>query len=325
MLGSFIPVVGEAFMSWDMRLYEEEGNEEAADEVERQIQDSAILASIGTPVVKGLGIRRALKAATKKGAVGCTHSFDPATPVKMADGSTKAIKDVRLGEKVVATEPETGVTTVQTVTALHVNQDTDLTDVAVKAPDGRTTVLETTEHHPFWDVTTGEWVNAADLQVGHLLRDDAGANLSTVVGIRVFAGSQEMRDLTVDNVHTYYVVAGNTPVLVHNCGGYFPGHAESCTCEGIGDITWGAAATADEAADFSGHALQRLEQRGVSVEQARTVLAREPFSYYHDGVWKSGYYDPSSKVLIAKTIDGNINTVMTNVDRAYIRRLQGGR
>ncbi|MER5702788.1 hypothetical protein ABT023_12705 [Micromonospora sp. NPDC002296] len=27
-----------------------------------------------------------------------------------------------------------------------------------------------------------------------------------------------MRDLTVANVHTYYVIAGNTPVLVHNCG-----------------------------------------------------------------------------------------------------------
>ena len=26
-----------------------------------------------------------------------------------------------------------------------------------------------------------------------------------------------MRDLTVADVHTYYVLAGNTPVLVHNC------------------------------------------------------------------------------------------------------------
>ena len=26
-----------------------------------------------------------------------------------------------------------------------------------------------------------------------------------------------MRDLTVDRIHTYYVIAGTTPVLVHNC------------------------------------------------------------------------------------------------------------
>ena len=28
-----------------------------------------------------------------------------------------------------------------------------------------------------------------------------------------------MYDLTVDDIHTYYVMAGTTPVLVHNCGG----------------------------------------------------------------------------------------------------------
>ncbi|MEN3614291.1 hypothetical protein AAH979_32675 [Plantactinospora sp. ZYX-F-223] len=26
-------------------------------------------------------------------------------------------------------------------------------------------------------------------------------------------------NLTVDDIHTYYVLAGTTPVLVHNCGG----------------------------------------------------------------------------------------------------------
>ena len=28
-----------------------------------------------------------------------------------------------------------------------------------------------------------------------------------------------MHNLTVDNLHTYYVLAGTTPVLVHNEGG----------------------------------------------------------------------------------------------------------
>ena len=31
-----------------------------------------------------------------------------------------------------------------------------------------------------------------------------------------------MRDLTVDRIHTYYVLAGDTPVLVHNKGGPEP-------------------------------------------------------------------------------------------------------
>jgi hypothetical protein len=71
--------------------------------------------------------------------------------------------------------------------------------------------------------------------------------------------------------------------------------------------------------------MQRLEERGVSSEDASAVLARQPFSYYHDGQWKLGYYDPNSKVFVARTVDGNVNTVMTNIDQAYINRLQGGR
>lgn len=40
--------------------------------------------------------------------------------------------------------------------------------------------------------------------------------LSTV---RSYAGYKVMHDRTIDSVHTYYVVAGNTPVLVHNTNG----------------------------------------------------------------------------------------------------------
>jgi hypothetical protein len=38
------------------------------------------------------------------------------------------------------------------------------------------------------------------------------------VAVRVFTGHRQMLDLTVDHLHTYYVMARNTPVLVHNCG-----------------------------------------------------------------------------------------------------------
>ncbi|MEU8265485.1 hypothetical protein AB0C02_33440, partial [Micromonospora sp. NPDC048999] len=40
-----------------------------------------------------------------------------------------------------------------------------------------------------------------------------------VTAVRTFTGSKVMRDLTVDDIHTYYVMAGEQPVLVHNCGG----------------------------------------------------------------------------------------------------------
>lgn len=111
-------------------------------------------------------------------------------------------------------------------------------------------------------------------------------------------------------------------MLVHNgCGD--SAHADDCYCN-WGEPVVPRADAAGATDDFTSHAMQRLEQRGVSVEDAQAVLAREPFSYMHDGQWKMGYYDPNSKVFVAKSIDGNVNTVMTNVTKAYINGLQRG-
>nr|WP_308340505.1 MULTISPECIES: Hint domain-containing homing endonuclease [unclassified Streptomyces] len=45
------------------------------------------------------------------------NSFTPGTKVLMADGSTKPIEDVKVGDKVKATDPKTGETRIETVTA----------------------------------------------------------------------------------------------------------------------------------------------------------------------------------------------------------------
>ncbi|UWZ34801.1 hypothetical protein Drose_26920 [Dactylosporangium roseum] len=144
------------------------------------------------------------------------HSFDPSTPILMANGSTKAIEDVAVGDTVIATDPTTSETTTQSVTDLHVNLDTDLTDLTVMNEVGETQELKTTDRHPFWSDTAQNWVDAANLTPGDQLRT---ADHHTLVVLRVhsYIGAKTMRDLTVSNIHTYYVVAGNTPVLVHNC------------------------------------------------------------------------------------------------------------
>ncbi|MEO3778473.1 polymorphic toxin-type HINT domain-containing protein [Micromonospora sp. B11E3] len=111
---------------------------------------------------------------------GCAplHSFDPSTRVLLADGSSKPIEDLKHGDEVAATDPETGRSAAKPVTQLHVNQDRDLTDVTVRdGKTGKTTVVKTTQHHPFWDATDGRWVDAAKLAVGHrlLVHDDKRA------------------------------------------------------------------------------------------------------------------------------------------------------
>ncbi|MGC4894196.1 LamG-like jellyroll fold domain-containing protein [Micromonospora sp. DT31] len=60
------------------------------------------------------------------------HSFDPRTRVLLAGGATKAIGDVALGDRVVATDPESGLTRAERVVALHHNRDQDLTNVRVR-------------------------------------------------------------------------------------------------------------------------------------------------------------------------------------------------
>lgn len=178
------------------------------------------------------------------------HSFDPQTAVLMADGSTKKIEDIELGDEVTATDPETGTTSAKPVTKLWVNHDTDLTDVTIRvktattkganaskpsklatagaalvtaaavAVGTTTTVLHTTQHHPFWDRTTSTWVNAADLKPGTELKTDEGAT-AEVVAVDNFTGAKDMRDLTVADVHTYHVSTAGATILVHNrtvCG-----------------------------------------------------------------------------------------------------------
>jgi large repetitive protein len=152
----------------------------------------------------------------------CKNSFDPATPVLMADGSTKRIDAVRVGDQVTATDPIYGKTAAEPVTQLHLNRDTDLTDLALASTPAaagsvvaRATV-HTTAHHPFWDATDQAWVNAADLRFGHRLVGARG-EAEYVVGVRTFVDAKYMHNLTIANLHTYYVLAGSTPVLVHNC------------------------------------------------------------------------------------------------------------
>src|SRR5262249_2807618 len=105
--------------------------------------------------------------------------------------------------------------TAEPVEQLHLNHDNDLVDVAVQAADGRQDVLHTTAHHPFWNTSLDRWSDASNLSAGTRLFATDGY-VVTVVAVRSVTGSRDMRDLTVADVHTYYVMAGNTPVLVHN-------------------------------------------------------------------------------------------------------------
>ena len=148
------------------------------------------------------------------------HSFAPDTAVLMANGTTKAIAAVAIGDAVLAKDPNTGKTKSEQVTALHRNRDTDMTDVTVakvstSGTETSTTTLHTTWHHPLWDATTGKWADAESFPIGDKL-ETADGQLLIVIALHTYVAAHDMRDLTLADIHTYYVLAGNTPVLVHN-------------------------------------------------------------------------------------------------------------
>lgn len=92
--------------------------------------------------------------------------------------------------------------------------------------------LTTTFHHPFYDITQQSFVDAEYLKAGDELQTPTGH--AEVTGVTLFHANTTTYDLTIGDLHTYYVVAGDTPVLVHNCGGTETTngrpHSSKCTC-----------------------------------------------------------------------------------------------
>jgi pretoxin HINT domain-containing protein len=165
------------------------------------------------------GASKALDAA--KTAEKDCNSFAPGTPVLLADGSSKPIEKVELGDLVVATDPETGKTAAKVVTRLIAGEgNKNLVQVTVDTdgPHGHHTgAVVATAHHPFWVPRLHRWVDATDLQAGQWLQTSAGTWVQ-VTAVNRWTEHARVHNLTVDDLHTYYVLADRTPILVHNDG-----------------------------------------------------------------------------------------------------------
>ncbi|MFH8290515.1 polymorphic toxin-type HINT domain-containing protein [Streptomyces sp. NPDC018059] len=150
-----------------------------------------------------------------------SNSFTPGTRVLMADGSTKSIRDVDIGDKVLATDPKTGKTTVRTVTAEIKGKGAKrLVKVTIDVDGKKGTKkssVTATDGHPFWVQELGEWIDATDLRQGQWLRTSSGTYVQ-ITSVERWTKPATVHNLTVSDLHTYHVLAGASPVLVHNCG-----------------------------------------------------------------------------------------------------------
>ncbi|RDG40027.1 hypothetical protein DVH02_00425 [Streptomyces corynorhini] len=151
---------------------------------------------------------------------GCLrNSFTADTPVLMAGGTRKPIKDVTVGDEVLASDPQTGESGPRRVTALIQGAgDKSLTDITLTDTDGKPAKITATDGHPFWVPELDAWIDAGELRSGQWLRTSAGT-WAQITAIEHRAESTTVYNLSVHDLHTYYVLAGDTPVLVHNSGG----------------------------------------------------------------------------------------------------------
>ncbi|MFE3457705.1 polymorphic toxin-type HINT domain-containing protein [Nocardiopsis aegyptia] len=144
------------------------------------------------------------------------NSFPPGVLVLLADGTAVPIEQVSVGDQVLAADPHAGEQGEHEVTRLMTSGGTKtLVDVVVDEGPGGPASVTATDNHPFWVLERG-WVDAIDLQPGSWLRTSSGAwaQISAVDAYTV--PDQRVHNLTVNDLHTYYVLVGDTPILVHN-------------------------------------------------------------------------------------------------------------
>ncbi|WP_345542249.1 polymorphic toxin-type HINT domain-containing protein, partial [Streptomyces chitinivorans] len=194
-------------------------------------------------------------AVTNGGGCPTSNSFAPGTLVLMADGSRRPIEEIKVGDKVLATDPKTGETKAKTVTATIIGdgakdlvkvtiRTTEATPSAVVAGDrdgsggdqspptstadhgdrgdrdgadtSATASVVATDGHPFWVPELGEWLDADELKSGQWLQTSSGTWVQ-ITAIESWTQRATVHNLTVEGIHTYHALAGATPLLVHNC------------------------------------------------------------------------------------------------------------
>nr|WTB30652.1 polymorphic toxin-type HINT domain-containing protein [Streptomyces sp. NBC_00830] len=184
-----------------------------------QVGNAALTGCMLGMAGEALGAFMAARGSMRAGSCLSPNSFTADTPVLMADGTRKPIKDIKIGDKVLSTDPDTGETGPRAVTALiEGNGEKQLVDLTIdtdQTQNAKTGNITATDGHPFWVPALHQWVEAGDLKAGQLLQTSAGTWVQ-ITATQHRTQSTKVYNLTINDLHTYYVLAGTTPILVHN-------------------------------------------------------------------------------------------------------------
>lgn len=130
------------------------------------------------------------------------------TPVLMADGLTKAIDAIAIGDQVMARDEKTGNTAVASVARIFRHHVAEILRLQMEGGE----VVETTAAHRFAAEKRG-FVSAGELRPGDTLstHNDRGTE---VVSIEARSAEVTVYNLSVDRFHTFFI--GGARLWVHN-------------------------------------------------------------------------------------------------------------
>ena len=154
----------------------------------------------------------------------------------MANGY-KPISAIRIGDFVWSRDEYTGKYSYQPVTNWYHNQYQETVYVTIVDSQGNEQILISNAIHPFFakvpydtitpvsseghdyqcEIDHGVWVDASNLQAGYQLLSEDGT-WQTIKSVSITKEALTAYNLTVDNTHTYFVLAqgGKYGVWVHN-------------------------------------------------------------------------------------------------------------
>lgn len=147
-------------------------------------------------------------------AVVAPKCFTAGTLVLTAEGLV-AIETIKVGDRVLAYNEETGEIAYKDVLNTFVNSTDELTKLTVETEDGELETIESTPGHPYYVEETGEFVKAYQLKEGTKLSlADGRAAYVKEIQTKETEETVSVYNFEVDDFHTYYV--GENSVLVHN-------------------------------------------------------------------------------------------------------------
>ncbi|MDD2653582.1 MAG: polymorphic toxin-type HINT domain-containing protein, partial [Candidatus Omnitrophica bacterium] len=132
------------------------------------------------------------------GGGGC---FLAGTPILMADGSTKPIEKVKVGDEVLSFDENKNLLVADTVKQAFIHKANEYFIL-----NGS---LRVTGEHPFY--SNGEWIKVNELKIGDSIKDKEG-NLKKITDIQKVKADVLVYNLEVNPYHTYFADG----FLVHN-------------------------------------------------------------------------------------------------------------